>query len=273
MSAVLGGQQGPDCIPVTPTVDPCADALDCEGLPHTLCDGQWSCQGGQCVWACETCVKEGEMGSSMIEPMYCCEGLDAISVANWDPVTGMCGMMSDVFLCSKCGNGICESDWENPCNCNSDCETGPTDAQALCAETGGQWNSCGSGCGPWSCGKPVQTICPGVCISQCECGAGQGWDPVEGCVTCTCAQWFETWQSLLAQVTQCSSADDCIDVPGTSCGCTRNLVVNKDENLWLFWEMAGWMADNGCGPFVSTCDCPAADGFACVDGQCAWNYL
>lgn len=91
----------------------------------------------------------------------------------------------------------------------------------------GQWNDCGSGCGPWTCGKPVQTICSGVCISQCECGAGQGWDPVEGCVTCTCAQWFETWQSLLAQVAQCSGADDC----------------------------------------------PAADGFACVDGKCAWNYL
>lgn len=26
-------------------------------------------------------------------------------------------------------------------------------------------------------------------------------------------------------------------------------------------------------PFISTCDCPAAEGFRCLDGICAWNYL
>lgn len=260
-----------DCT-VTPQ---CTADVDCHDGDDCTDD---ECVNGICknesVPGCPTeCVKEGEIGSSMMTPMECCPGLKAIAVATWDPVNGFCGMASDIFLCSKCGNGTCESDWENPCNCSGDCKVDPVDPMALCEATGGQWVGCGSGCGPWSCGEPFQMICPGVCISQCECGDGMGWDPQKGCMSCTCSEWWETWKSLLAQVAQCSSASDCIDVPGTSCGCTRNLVVNKDVDLWFFWKVAGWMGDDGCSPFVSTCDCPSADGFACVDGLCSWNYF
>jgi len=271
---LLGGQQSPDCIPVNPAETGCVDAIDCEGFPHAMCVGQWSCMGGQCVWECEPeCVDEGEIGSSMMTPMECCPGLEMISVATWDPELGLCGMATDIFLCSKCGNGTCETDWENPCNCPDDCEKDPADPKALCAATGGEWNYCGSGCGPWSCGEPVQMICPGVCISLCECGGGMGWDPQEGCRTCSCDEWFATWKSLLSIVTQCTAPDDCVSVPGTSCGCTRNLVVNKDMDLWLFWKVAEWMGNDGCSPFFSTCDCPPVDGYACIEGHCAWNYL
>jgi hypothetical protein len=219
------------------------------------------------------CVKEGEMGSSMMTPMECCEGLDAIAVATWNPGGGMCGMMSDVFLCAKCGNGHCEDEWENPCNCETDCPFPETGDQALCAETGGSWTDCGSGCGPWACGDAYPEICPAVCISQCACPDGDGWDPEKGCVTCTCGQWYETWGALLAQVQACQSPDDCVAVPGTSCGCTMNYVVNESADLWLFWLLGGLMADAGCGPFGSTCSCPPADGYKCENNTCGWNYL
>ena len=221
------------------------------------------------------CVKEGEMGSSMMTPMECCEGLDMISVTNWDPAfPEMCGMMSDVFLCAKCGNDHCEDEWENPCNCVEDCPfPGPTDAQALCAETGGSWTDCGSGCGPWACGEPYPEICPAVCIPQCACPAGDGWDPVKGCVTCSCGEWSETWAALLAQVQACQSPDDCVDVPGTSCGCSMNYVVNESADLWMFWLLADHMGEAGCSPFMSTCSCPAVDGFKCENNTCSWNYL
>jgi hypothetical protein len=221
------------------------------------------------------CVKEGAMGSSMMTPMECCEGLDMIAVASWDPAfPGMCGMATDVFLCAKCGNDHCEDEWENPCNCPEDCPfPGPTDAQALCAETGGSWTDCGSGCGPWACGEAYPEICPAVCIPQCACPAGDGWDPEKGCVTCSCGEWSETWGALLAQVQACQSPDDCIDVPGTSCGCTMNYVVNQSADLWMFWLLAENMGAAGCTPFVSTCSCPAVDGFKCENNTCGWNYL
>ncbi len=221
------------------------------------------------------CVKEGETGPVTMPPMECCEGLELISVAIWDPdVPDICGFSTGVILCSKCGNGNCEWDWENPCNCPEDCKASdPGGDQALCAETGGTWTDCGSGCGPWACGTPFPEICPAVCITQCNCPAGDGWDPQKGCVTCTCDEWFETWAALLAQVQACQSPDDCIDVPGTSCGCTMNFVVNKSASLWFFWQIGELMGAAGCSPFMSTCSCPPVDGFKCENGTCAWNYL
>jgi len=205
----------------------------------------------------------------------CCEGLDAISLAYWDPeMPGTCATASDVFLCAKCPNDHCEDDWENPCNCPADCPfPDPGGDEALCAETGGIWTDCGSGCGPWACGEPIPEICPAVCISQCKCPDGDGWDPEKGCVTCSCGEWFDTWAALLAQVQACQSADECVDLPGTSCGCTMNHVVNANASLWLFWQVGELMGNAGCSPFVSTCSCPPADGFECENGVCGWNYL
>ena len=161
-----------------------------------------------------------------------------------------------------------------PPDCIEDCKPPDPDGdQALCAETGGTWTNCGSGCGPWACGTPFPEICPAVCISQCNCPDGDGWDPQKGCVTCTCDEWFVTWAALLAQVQSCQSPDDCIDVPGTSCGCTMNYVVNKSASLWLFWQIGELMGAAGCGPFGSTCSCPPVDGFKCENGVCGWNYL
>lgn len=60
---------------------------------------------------------------------------------------------------------------------------------------------------------------------------------------------------------------------GTSCGCTRNLVACADADLSRFNELQESLAAAECSGLISTCDCPPADGFACVEGRCAWNYV
>ena len=266
-----------DWDPVNGICSMATDVFICSDCGNGSCETGWEnpCNCPADCDAEEECVGEGEMGSGMLpDSPGCCEGLGAISVEEWDPVTGMCMIMMDVFLCSYCGNGVCESGWENPCNCAVDCLNEPMEPTVLCAETGGSWTNCGSGCGPWSCGSPISWICPAVCIPQCACPAdAPGWDPVAGCVKCSCDEWYGTYQWALDEVTQCSAASDCVDLPGTSCGCTHNLVVNADADLTYFWMVAEMLGEAGCSPFVSTCDCPPADGFACEAGQCTWNYL
>jgi hypothetical protein len=41
------------CVPDEPTDDGlCLAAADCEGLPHIMCLGSWSCTQGQCNYSC-----------------------------------------------------------------------------------------------------------------------------------------------------------------------------------------------------------------------------
>lgn len=78
----------------------------------------------------------------------------------------------------------------------------------------------------------------------------------------------------LASIQACSSAGECgADLQGTSCGCTRNLVARVDADLTRFNQIQESLAAAECGGFISTCDCPPADGFACVEGHCTWNYV
>lgn len=41
------------CIPAPPEEPVCAEPIDCEGLPHILCVGEWTCQQGLCAWECK----------------------------------------------------------------------------------------------------------------------------------------------------------------------------------------------------------------------------
>jgi len=61
---------------------------------------------------------------------------------------------------------------------------------------------------------------------------------------------------------------------GTSCGCTRDWVARLDADPSEFYALVELAGQLECElPFISTCDCPAAEGFRCLDGICAWNYL
>lgn len=124
---------------------------------------------------------------------------------------------------------------------------------------------------------PVSFGCiEGKPLSEAECdGMKDVYTPsfkVTQALPETCEEWRALYDAQAANVTACASPDECAALPGTSCGCTRNLVVNKDADLTTFWQIYKDMGQAGCG-IITTCDCPPADGYLCQDGQCAWNYL
>ena len=150
--------------------------------------------------------------------------------------------------------------------------------------TGGSMSSTGgSGGAGGGCvldGKnygPGDAVPSGDC-NTCSCNSN-------GQIACTqiaCAPGFTSCEQVrdaladeLAEIQGCNQADECGQVlEGTSCGCTRNLVARLDANIGRFEELRtteidGEPCDQGG---ASTCDCPAADGFACVNERCSWNY-
>ncbi|MHC4657096.1 MAG: DUF333 domain-containing protein [Planctomycetota bacterium] len=72
-----------------------------------------------CDWPCKEmrCKEEGE--SVLVSK--CCEGLDEIYPAHiFDANCNKLELVGWLFLCSDCGNDICDS-WESRCNCPEDC--------------------------------------------------------------------------------------------------------------------------------------------------------
>jgi len=61
------------------------------------------------------CAGEGPVGSGT--PDLCCEGLVARSVFNQKT----CGPMKGGYVCINCGDGTCQEELENHCNCPEDC--------------------------------------------------------------------------------------------------------------------------------------------------------
>ncbi len=109
--------------------------------------------------------------------------------------------------------------------------------------------------------------------NACFCAEG-------GLVSCTvkhcgddsCQRIDAEREKELARVQACSVAADCGQpITGSSCGCTRNLVARKDADLTDYLKLQQ-LAAEACDVGGSTCDCPEADGFACVNERCTWNY-
>ena len=76
------------------------------------------------------CLKAGEIDQSPAAlgkvRGKCCSGLTEVPDFPI-PSTGnlTCDELSAAgsnLICSACGNGICESEWENRCNCPEDCK-------------------------------------------------------------------------------------------------------------------------------------------------------
>lgn len=135
-------------------------------------------------------------------------------------------------------------------------------------------------CGPFAHGQTVGAgyACGGSigvgCAEGLHCkGLPHGVTGGTGtCTLMTCADWYDEYAALVTFLRRCQTADECVPVPGTSCGCTRNLVLNRERDLTAFWDLVAAMNAAGCG-IATTCDCPPADGTVCRDGLCAWNYV
>jgi len=93
-----------------------------------------------CEWPCQelACREAGEL----VYLSECCEGLHKIRPAHtFDANCSELELVGWLFLCSDCGNGICEC-WESKCNCPADCG-GPqiiyVDDDAAGANDGSSW--------------------------------------------------------------------------------------------------------------------------------------
>jgi hypothetical protein len=93
---------------------------------------------------------------------------------------------------------------------------------------------------------------------------------IEDCDALLAAFWAE-----VAEIRGCEEDKQCGQVlTGTSCGCTRNWIARLDADTSHFLALVDLAGELRCElPFISTCDCPEADGYRCDAGTCSWNYL
>jgi predicted outer membrane repeat protein len=95
------------------------DGSECDGWDYFR-----KCYYGEssasCTWPCQelACREAGES----VYLSECCEGLHKIRPAHiFDADCSELELVGWLFLCSDCGNGICEP-WESKCNCPEDCQ-------------------------------------------------------------------------------------------------------------------------------------------------------
>jgi hypothetical protein len=87
--------------------------------------GSWENEHN-CPLDCSTTACKPEGYKYWVNPFsrdfQCCEGLRHIMrFLTYFPEDGVCGFIQDWAVCSDCGNGVCESEWEHFCNCEKDC--------------------------------------------------------------------------------------------------------------------------------------------------------
>ncbi len=91
----------------------------------------------------------------------------------------------------------------------------------------------------------------------------------------TCEDLLQAFNEELSHIAYCTDAAQCgLVLKRTSCGCTRDRVARSDADSAKFYDIIAMAKAKGCDnpPLNSICDCPPADGFACVDQRCSWNY-
>jgi putative hemolysin len=181
-------------------VPECSRSSDCQ---QPLCPGTTAkCISGKCVneysngtlanctntsidtRAANYCMNQGyeykiETDSHGTQTGYCY--VNQTSSANlykceqWAFYRGECPACKD--YCESMPHIECVGYWNISgsfpnCQCNYACSPPANNMnKSICETYGGHWNECGSAC----TGEPPGTICPAVCIAQCECGGAAGW--------------------------------------------------------------------------------------------------
>ncbi|HNS98509.1 MAG TPA: hypothetical protein PLJ27_06155 [Polyangiaceae bacterium] len=183
------------------------------------------------------------------------------------PKDQACTLIADGpgHVCRPSSDAPCDPSVEQSCGANEVCVADTLTDQGFC-HLAGHGQSVGAG---YACGGSIGNTCAQGLYCKGLAHDVHGGTGV--CAQMTCDDWRTEFDNFLASMQGCVTAEDCAAVSGTSCGCTRNVVVNKNGDYEGFVAFVQQMNDAGCGR-RTPCDCPAAQGFACVDGICGWNY-
>jgi hypothetical protein len=251
------------------TTDDSSDAVTERG-PLGKADAPGTCVSNQ---GDSLCGGKGVLGPCWCDDLCagygdCCPDHASICEAEVEP--DLC--MTD----DQCSDGqVCDHS-----ECLSNCPAGQI-CPAVC------WGQCADAPPP----PPPPATCDGHCggnAGACWCdeacvGYGDCCDDYEALCTEpepppleTCEDVVDAFTAETAEVRACTADADCGQVlTGTSCGCTRNWVAAHDADLATWNELRDLAGEMQCSlpGMISTCDCPPADGFACHDGTCTWNYL
>jgi len=167
----------------------------------------------------------------------------------------------------SCNTCQCTEQGEVICT-RSACEPPPA---AYCTSAGKQYSVgqtfSNDGCNTCTCQASGEVACTEIACGEAGAPGSDG--------PSTCSSLVSEMLVALSSAQSCKSAADCGQpIPNSSCGCTRDLVARKDADLTKYQTLKKQVDDRGCEEDGgSTCDCPNADGFACIANVCAWNYV
>jgi hypothetical protein len=247
----------------------CDDGEFCSFTPEQMCGA--ADQTGECLDRPEACI-------ALFDPVCGCDGetysnsCHAAAAGTSVAHEGECEAPEGQF-CGGFGNLPCPDGQQCVDDPNDDCDpmNGGADCGGVCVT-------------PQFCGGFANLQCPEG--QECADNPDDGCDPMNGGADCggicvpaavdTCGPIEMDFAAETAAVRACETDDECGQViSGTSCGCTRNWVARIDADLSAFEEIRNKLEANSCElpGTISTCDCPAADGFACEQGICTWNYI
>jgi Pacifastin inhibitor (LCMII) len=198
----------------------------------------------------------------------------------WKGATALVALLGLVASFSGCSGGVVSGGCTYAGTRYDDGETFPDKDgcnQCQCAEDG-QIACTTRACAPEGCTYDGRRHDVGSTFPASD-GCNQCSCEEDGQVACTLIDCAESCEDLeaeraaeLEKIQSCTKASECGQtISGSSCGCTRDLVARKDASLGDYLELQK-RASEACGIGGGTCDCPAADGFACVNQRCTWNY-
>jgi hypothetical protein len=210
--ALMGANTGPTCAPIQTEepADLCMTPVDCEGLAHDDCEGQWACVDATCHWTCDVVIAGCYSDSDCDAGFHC-------SVSDGD-----CGSDPTCPMCGVCF-GECVPDAPPPIACwdNGDCPDGQI-------------------CDPDACLPPPGCeegmACPAVCYGQCVdpqpggCSNDADCGPQQFCDFSDCPVWMD------ADEMYCAEGDPACMPP--DCGMCQDLLgdCNDDADCGLGFQ-------------------------------------